>query len=114
MELSDTAISLPYPPHPRSCTERHHPPYLVFLLLACQSLFLFSIHQYNFFSPLTIHAIHHPQGLTTSTSSLVLFICVSAREREFSWGAGTEQEQGTRNAAFNIGYTLPKLSYRHR
>lgn len=50
------------------------------LLLACQSLFLFSIHQFNFFTPLTIYAIHHPQGLTTSTSSLVLFICLSKRK----------------------------------
>lgn len=50
----------------------------------------------------TIQAIHHPQCLTASASGLVLFICVSAREREFSWRPGTEQEQGTRNTAFSV------------
>lgn len=105
MELSNTVISLTYTPHSPSCTEA---PSTYPVLLVCQSWFLFSIHQFNFFSPLRIY---HLQGLTTSTSSLLSSSSVPQQEKENSVGV---LEQGTRNAAFNIGYTLPKLSYRNR
>lgn len=84
MELSSTAVSLTYPPHLPNCTERHHPPYLVFLLLACQSLFLFSIHQFHFFSPqfrlFIIHNVSPPALPALSSSS------VSQPEKENSAG----------------------------